>query len=171
MAGRRGASVELSTATDEDAPAIVSLRNAASQRLTLAYGRGHWSSCVTPKGVLRGLATSRVLVAKRGGQVIGTVRLATKKPWAIDPSYFASVRRPIYLHDLAVAPAEERRGIGRILVEAAKSAATAWPADALRLDAYDHSAGAGPFYAKTGFREVGRVTYRGVPLIYFELLL
>jgi hypothetical protein len=49
--------------------------------------------------------------------------------------------------------------------------ARAWPSDALRLDAYDHAAGAGPFYATCGFREVGRVTYRGVPLIYFELLL
>ena len=47
----------------------------------------------------------------------------------------------------------------------------AWPADAIRLDAYDAPAGAGDFYAKCGFREVGRATYRGVPLVYFELLL
>ena len=32
-------------------------------------------------------------------------------------------------------------------------------------------AGAGSFYAKCGFREVGRVRYRTVPLIYFEMLL
>lgn len=163
--------MELSAATLGDATAIVSLRNAAAARLTDAHGRGHWSSCVTQKGVLRGLATSRVLVARREGQIVGTVRLATKKPWAIDPRYFATVRRPIYLQDLAVAPDQERRGVGRLLIEAAKSAASAWPADALRLDAYDHAAGAGPFYAKSGFREVGRVTYRGVPLIYFELLI
>jgi hypothetical protein len=39
------------------------------------------------------------------------------------------------------------------------------------LDAYDAAAGAGDFYAKRGFPEVGRVTYRGTPLIDFELLL
>ncbi len=31
-------------------------------------------------------------------------------------------------------------------------------------------AGSGPFYVKVGFREVGRVSCRNVPLIYFELL-
>jgi hypothetical protein len=33
-----------------------------------------------------------------------------------------------------------------------------------------HAAGSGSFYAKCGYREVGRVTYRSVPLRYFELL-
>jgi GNAT superfamily N-acetyltransferase len=80
-------------------------------------------------------------------------------------------RRPLYLHDLAVAPAAQRRGIGRHLVEAATSAARAWRADAIRLDAYDHAAGAGEFYASCAFSEMGRVTYRGVPLVYFELML
>jgi GNAT superfamily N-acetyltransferase len=56
-------------------------------------------------------------------------------------------------------------------MEEAKAVARAWPADAIRLDAYDHEAGAGEFYRKCGFKEVGRVTYRGVPLVYFELLL
>ncbi len=49
--------------------------------------------------------------------------------------------------------------------------ARAWPADAIRLDAYDADAGAGIFYAKCGCTEVGRVSYRGTPLIYYELLL
>jgi hypothetical protein len=43
--------------------------------------------------------------------------------------------------------------------------------DAVRLDAYDAVAGAGPFYEKCGFREVGRATYRITPLVYYELTL
>jgi GNAT superfamily N-acetyltransferase len=72
---------------------------------------------------------------------------------------------------MAVDPLVQRRGIGRRLVREAIAAGRAWPADAIRLDAYDAEAGAGPFYAKCGFREVGRVSYRGNPLVYFELLL
>jgi hypothetical protein len=53
----------------------------------------------------------------------------------------------------------------------AVTVARAWPVDAIRLDAYDGPAGAGPFYAKCGLREVGHVVYRGVPLVYFEQLL
>ena len=44
-------------------------------------------------------------------------------------------------------------------------------ADALRLDAYDAEAGAGGFYVKCGFREVGRISYKNDPLIYLELML
>jgi ribosomal protein S18 acetylase RimI-like enzyme len=171
MPGCSEETLDLSTATEADAAAIAGLRTDVAESLTRHYGRGHWSSCVTEKSVLRGLETSRVLLARDEGRLLGTVRLATKKPWAIDVSYFAGVRRPIYLHDLAVAPDAQRRGIGRLLVEEAKAVAMAWPGDAIRLDAYDHAAGAGEFYARCGFRQVGRVTYRGVPLIYFELLL
>jgi len=151
---------------------IARLRNAASDRLTQDYGKGHWSSCVTGSGVLRGIDTSRVLVARDGGgAIVGTLRLATKKPWAIDVSYFAAVRRPIYLLDMAVDPRFQRRGIGRHLCDEAGHVVRNWSGDAIRLDAYDSAAGAGGFYEKCGFREVGRVTYRRVPLIYFERLL
>jgi GNAT superfamily N-acetyltransferase len=65
----------------------------------------------------------------------------------------------------------QRRGVGRRLLAEAIKHTRALPADAIRLDAFDAEAGAGPFYAKCGFREVGRVTYRKAPLIYFELVL
>jgi hypothetical protein len=53
----------------------------------------------------------------------------------------------------------------------AESIARAWPADAIRLDAFDAAAGAGPFYAKCGYREIAHVVYKKDPLIYFELIL
>ena len=120
---------------------------------------------------MRTIRTSRVLVARDGRNIIGTLRLETKKPWAIDLAYFKSVNRALYLHDMAVTPDLQRGGIGRQLVEEAKAVARAWPSEAIRLDAYDSDAGAGPFYSKCGFLEVGRKSYRGVPLIYFELIL
>ena len=72
---------------------------------------------------------------------------------------------------MAIHPAEQRRGLGRLCLEKAARIARAWPADALRLDAYDAAACAGEFYLKCGFREVGRAAYRNTPLIYFELML
>jgi GNAT superfamily N-acetyltransferase len=112
-----------------------------------------------------------VLVAHDGDEIIGTLRLATRKPWAIDSTYFAVVERPVYLVDMAVAPHAQRRGIGRQLLQAAVQTAEGWKMQAIRLDAYDHAAGAGPFYAKCGFTEVGRNTYRMTPLVYYQLLL
>ncbi len=158
-------------ATEADAPALVALRNAVAARLTLDHGSGHWSHAVTERSVLRGLETSRVLLALNSDAIVGTLRLATRKPWAIDPSYFTSVKRALYLLDMAVSPEMQGVGLGRQLLEEAEAVARAWPADSIRLDAYDAAAGAGAFYSKCGFREVGRIVFRGVPLIYYERLL
>ncbi len=157
-------------ATEEDASAIAGLRSATAAHLTRTFGQGHWSRIVTERAVRSDLKTARVLVARRGPSIVGTMTLATKKPWAIELAYFTAVPRALYLREMAVAPALQRQGVGRELVRDAITVARAWPSQAIRLDAYDAPARAGGFYATCGFREVGRVTYRQVPLIYFELL-
>lgn len=114
---------------------------------------------------------SRVFVGVEGGELVATLTLATRKPWAIDRSYFSAVTRPLYLTDMVVDPARQRRGIGRRCLEEVERLTRAWPADAVFLDAYDGPAGAGAFYRRCGYRETGRASYRGVPLVYLELLL
>ena len=104
------------------------------------------------------------------GRAVATLQLQTKKPWAIVRTYFTPVGRPLYLLGMAVEPGRQRAGIGRRCIEAAVQICRAWPADALCLDAYDADAGAGDFYRRCGFTEVGRATYRNTPLIYFERL-
>lgn len=158
-------------ATPADATAIAAVRIAAADDLTARHGYGHWSSLASERGVLASMKYSRVLVARCDGEIVATLRLATRKPWAIDASYFTPCVRPIYLTDMAVHPRHQRRGVGRRALEEARRMAREWPGDCLRLDAYDAAAGAGSFYEKCGFREVGRVEYRGTPLIYYELLL
>jgi len=159
------------SATEADAQAIAAVRTAAAVRLTERFGRGHWSSASSEKQALRSMRNGRVIVARSGMVLLGSLTLVTKKPWAIDPSYFVAVKRPLYLIDMAVDPLAQGQGIGRFLLDEAERVARAWPAQAIWLDAYDAPAGAGGFYAKCGYREVGRKSYRGVPLIYYEKLL
>jgi GNAT superfamily N-acetyltransferase len=158
-------------ATADDAKTLAGLHTAVAEHLTQLHAQGPWSSKTSEKGVLYAMRTSQVFVARDGTEIVATLRLATKKPWAIDTSYFTKCRTPLYLLAMAVAPAKQRRGLGKRCFEEAKQIARAWPADAIRLDAYDASAGAGRFYANCGCTEVGRVTYRDTPLIYYELLL
>lgn len=150
---------------------LAALHLAVAQHLTNEYGRGHWSTAPTENAVRRTIETSRVLVARNTGAIVATLTLATRKPWAIDPKYFAPVRRPLYLTSMAVTPEHQERGVGRRMLDEAREIARAWPADAIRLDSYDATAGAGAFYAKCGFREVGRAVYRKSPLVYYELIL
>jgi GNAT superfamily N-acetyltransferase len=163
--------LSITSATFDDAGTIAALQTRVAEDLTRRHGVGHWSAPVTEQNVARGIASSTVLIGRDEGVIVGTLRLVTKKPWAIDPAYFAAVRRPLYLLSMAVEPARQRTGIGTRLLAEARVVGAEWPADAIRLDAYDSAAGAGSFYAKCGYREVGRVTYRSVPLRYFELLL
>ncbi|RPI26980.1 MAG: GNAT family N-acetyltransferase [Acidobacteria bacterium] len=164
-------SFEFQPATCDDAAPLAALHTAVADHLTAQHGRGPWSSRASEKGVLHAMRTSRVFVAREGAEIVATLCLATKKPWAIDTRYFAACRRPLYLLSMAVTPARQRQGIGRWCIEEAKRVAKAWPAEAIRLDAYDAGAGAGPFYARCGCSEVGRVIYRNTPLVYYEIVL
>lgn len=155
-------------ATPDDALALASLHNAVAERLTALHGEGPWSAVTTEKGVRYAMRTSRVYVERDHGSIIATFRLATKKPWAIDVDYFAPAQRPLYLLGMAVAPRRQRRGVGRQCLADASALARDWPADAIRLDAWDADAGAGGFYVRCGYTEVGRRTYRGNALIYLE---
>ncbi|MBY0496393.1 MAG: GNAT family N-acetyltransferase [Cyanobacteria bacterium] len=120
--------------------------------------------------MLRDIKVSRVLALRDGGEIIGTLALQTRKPWAIDLSYFTPCAKALYLINMAVLPDRQRKGAGRALLVEALAMARSFPADAIRLDAYDCAAGAGDFYRKCGYRNVGGKTYRGVPLLYFEQL-
>jgi GNAT superfamily N-acetyltransferase len=164
------ANIVFALATPADAPVVVDIRIGASRDLTEKHGRGHWSNEPTERGIVADLRQSKVMIARHGTDAVATFRLSTRKPWAIDRSYFTDCKRPIYLTSMAVRPDLQHRGVGRQCVDQALRMVRAWPADALRLDAYDAEAGAGGFYTKCSFREVGRTSYRSVPLIYYELL-
>jgi GNAT superfamily N-acetyltransferase len=167
----RPARINFGPAKHGDAVSLAALHTAVADHLTGLHGQGPWSAKTSEKGMLLAMRTSRIFVARDGAEIIGTLRLATKKPWAIDASYFSACRRPLYLLAMAVTPARQRQGIGRFCLEEALRAANEWPADAIRLDAYDAKAGGGGFYAKCGWSERGHASYRGVPLVYYEFIL
>ena len=49
---------------------------------------------------------------------------------------------------MAVHPGSQRKGVGRLLLKQAEAVARFWPADAIRLDAFDAAAGAGPYLSQ-----------------------
>jgi GNAT superfamily N-acetyltransferase len=160
----------LTIANADDAPGVAALLNAVAADLTARFGIGHWSSVMTDKMVRANMKRAAVFVVRDDDRLAATLTIATRKPWAIDRKFFTQVARPVYLLAMAVDPQRQRQGLGRACVAEAVERCVDWPADALCLDAYDAAAGAGDFYRKCGFAEVGRATYRNTPLIYFERL-
>jgi GNAT superfamily N-acetyltransferase len=166
--GSRPNRVEMQLATAADALEIVALRNTTAEKLTAKHGQGPWSGKVSDKGILFTMRSGDVYVVKSKDGIIATLILSTKKPWAIDKKYFTPAEQPLYLTAMAVVPDWQRIGLGRRCLQAALKKCKQNGADTIRLDAYDASAGAGPFYQKCGFIEVGRASYRDTPLIYYE---
>jgi len=158
-------------ATDADAGALTALQAEAAADLTARFGTGHWSHAGAVRRIEAVPGRVRVRVGRYRGKVVTALRLQTRKPWAIDVAYFTPVPRPLYLTGMVVAVSRQRAGLGRAALADAHDVAKAWPADAIRLDAYDAVAGAGAFYSKCGYGERGRVAYKGTPLVYYEHLL
>jgi GNAT superfamily N-acetyltransferase len=163
--------VKLQVATADDVAELVSLQNAVAKHLTSQHGKGNWSHCVTANGICFEMRRATMYVARVRKRLVATLTLSTRKPWAIDKTYFSASKRPLYLTSMAVIPTRQGKGIGRLCIDQARDIARRWPGDAIRLDAYNAEAGGGEFYRKCGFREVGRALYRNCPLIYFEMLL
>ncbi len=138
--------------------------------MTRKFGLGGWSDIPSESLVRKQMRASRVLVARIGTDIVGTVRLATAQPALLPFNTFTPVSQAVYVFGLAVAPQVREKGIGRQLIEMAKAAVPDWPADALWLDAHDPPVGAGAFYERCGFRRAGRVDLGGVPLLFYEWL-
>ena len=113
--------LRFSTAIQSDAPELAALHTAANEDLTQRFGQGPWSTVATEKGVLFHMRHSRIVIARKGKRIVGTLNLQTKKPWAIDVSYFTPVKKSLYLVGMAVLPALQKQGVGRALLEEATS--------------------------------------------------
>ncbi len=162
---------KLQPARVDDVAGLVILRNAVNRHLVEQFLGQLRTSSVTEKGVRFAMTRASVFVVRHRKEPIATLALSTRKPWAIDTAYFSPTDAPLYLTDMAVDPQRQRKGVGRQCIADAIKIGQQWPASAIRLDAYDAAYGAGDFYRKCGFCEVGRAVYRQTPLIYFEWLI
>lgn len=162
--------VKLQPAVADDAESIAALRNAVADDLTFRHGRGPWTAYATTAAVLLDLRNSRLHVALHRGEVIASLVLATRRPWAVAAPSATQAERPLYLCALAVAPECQRQGIGRACLEAAVGIARRAKADAVHLCAFAHAAGNGEFFRRTGWREIDCVSVHGAPCLCFERL-
>jgi GNAT superfamily N-acetyltransferase len=157
-------------ATAADARPLARMRAAVARDMRERFGDGDWAAEPGDATVTRQIRASRVLVAKRGREIVGTLRLLTAQAELFDARAFTPVGAAVYAVGLAVAPASRGQGIGRDLLAAAKGSVRRWPADALWLDSYEGAAGVANYYRAQGFTEVTRGSHNGNRLVFFEWL-
>lgn len=94
-----------------------------------------------------------ILVAEKGGQVVGVAMLELKK----SSSYEALVPRTYaYLNELAVSPVVQRQGIGRALYMASVEWARQRAAASLELNVWEFNERALAFYQSLGMSTLNR---------------
>ncbi|MEX0654722.1 MAG: GNAT family N-acetyltransferase [Phycisphaeraceae bacterium] len=148
------------------------IRAACAEHLAQRFGDGHWAK-VTSVAQLRRLAGQKHLYAvRRGDQTLATFVLARKGPPFLQPKLFRDPEAPAaFLTALAVQPEHQGHGIGRWSMHQAETIARDWGCRSLRFDAYDHAAGAWPFYDREGYDRRAKLDVYGVRLIAYERVL
>jgi GNAT superfamily N-acetyltransferase len=158
-----------STATPPDAEELAALRNAVAADQFLRFGVKSFNT--TARGTLCDMRWGTILIARHKNQIVSSLLLVKKKPWAIDVSYFTPVEHPLYVRSMNTHPVFQHCGAGTRLLKHALAFARRNGSNAVRLDAFDAPHGAGDFYIKCGWAPRGRALYRKTPHLYFEYLL
>jgi GNAT superfamily N-acetyltransferase len=164
-----------SAATPADAEELAALRNAVATDQLQRFGVKSFNT--TSRGILCDLRWGEILVARRKNskekvdQIVSSLLLVKKKPWAIDVSYFTPVEHPLYVRAMNTLPSFQHQGAGSRLLQYALKMAKRNGCDVVRLDAFDAPHGAGDFYLKCGFAPRGGALFRATPHLYFEYLL
>src|ERR1700741_4176544 len=92
-------------ATLKDVAVIAAIQNSVAGALTARFGEGHWSNLASERSAELAQRHAVVRLGYAGKRVLTVLRLATRKPWAIDVAYFTPVKRPLYLTGMAVSVA------------------------------------------------------------------
>ena len=153
----------------EDARHVREIRLRAAEHLTGRYGVGHWSGVSTLRTLKKHALESSIFAVESAGTMVGTFTLSEKKIGFYRKSWFANPEdAAIYLTDMAIDPAEQRKGTGRWCMVQIESIAQSRGILEVRFDAYDAPAGAGAFYRKCGYTRVHWGSIGSTALEYYE---
>jgi GNAT superfamily N-acetyltransferase len=150
--------VDMRLADAGDAVAILELR-AAAERWLAERGIEQWHPGeVSLADVRRQVGAGEWHVACDGGAMSAALRLLLSDPtWARH-----GTRRPaVYVHGLVIDRAQAGRGLGARLLDWAAAQGRSAGAEALRLDCVEGNPALRRYYARLGFREVGRRDFDG----------
>ena len=160
------ARIAFTVATPRDAPEVVALHEAVARHLEHALpGSRRWR--VPPqRQLVASMQATEIILARYGEAFVAMFRLDPAKGFC-GVARFTEVESFVYLLEMAVHPAHQRRGIGRLCLEEAERRARARGSKAIRLDTNDDPVKAAGFYASCGYREV----LHHAQTVYFERLL
>jgi GNAT superfamily N-acetyltransferase len=157
-AARYRVPVHLRTATPDEAPAILALRTAA-ERWLADRGIEQWHPGeITLAGVTSQARAGEWHLASDNGVACATLRLLWSDPlW----TGIGTQRPAVYVHGLVIDRAYAGQGLGARLLDWAADQGRRAGAEVLRLDCVEINPALRSYYARLGFRQVGRRDFDG----------
>ena len=157
-AARYRVPVHLRTATPDEAPAILALRTAA-ERWLADRGIEQWHPGeITLAGATSQARDGEWHLASDNGVACATLRLLWSDPlW----TGIGTQRPAVYVHGLVIDRAYAGQGLGARLLDWATEQGRQAGAEVLRLDCVEINPALRSYYARIGFREVGRRDFDG----------
>jgi len=146
-------------ATEEDLDEMESLYNALHDHLQMNTNYPGWIRGVYPtrETASNGIKNNTLFVLKINNEIAGSIILNhapedayTKAAWGIDIDY----DNIIVIHSLAVHPKYTKRGIGKLLMDYAKTYGIEQKMKAIRLDVSIHNTPAIKLYEESGYQFV-----------------
>lgn len=130
------------------------VRSVPDQLLSLgAFDERDWTDLVTALERLIGDDSAALLVAERGGAVVGLVEVYFRTD---APSPARRARSHAYVQSLVVDDAARGQGVGHALMAAAHAWATTRGAVEMELDIWEYPGGPRHFYEGLGYRTLRR---------------
>lgn len=135
---------------------LYALIEACGEDMWRRLGLDHWKPPI-PKEMFREYARSKEVFAVHDeGTLVGTFTLGSDPPEPYPTSCWADAsHKAIYLNKLAIAPGQQRRGLGRWCMEQVERLARGRACRAVRFDALTRNVPLLGFYDHLGYRRCG----------------
>jgi GNAT superfamily N-acetyltransferase len=120
------------------------------------FGLSHWVPPYPLHLMQRDAEAGYVYATREGEHAIATFTVTPQPPAYYDQRIWHEPdARALYLHRLAVLPANQRQGLGRWCLEQVEAMARAQGCTAVRFDAYDQHTRLCAFYLHLGYEQRG----------------
>ncbi|WP_072803949.1 GNAT family N-acetyltransferase [Rhodococcoides yunnanense] len=151
--------LDIRPATPDDAAAILALRHTAEDWLA-DRGIDQWRPREVPLSVIESQVAAGEFVVARLRPTDTPLVAAMRLIWSDEPIWLEENAFAGYVHHLVVDRSHSGRGIGRELLDWAERTTHDAGASVLRLDCVETNPQLRAYYARLGFREVGRREFR-----------
>ena len=157
----------LTKATQSDFAAICSLYESVCAAMASTSHQWMWGEYPAEDILQASLDAGTLYIAKEGDDLLAAVTIDTCFDEEYETVNWLFGQKPGAFHRLAIAPAQQGKGLGKKIVAAVCDILRSQSCDTLRIDTYENNLAAQKLYTGLGMRKAGEVHFFHRPLAFY----